>query len=505
MDETTPGPRAKRVAIGGFMHETNTFAATKAGLDAFRHGGGWPPLTEGAEALAAVRGVNVGMAGALAYAEDAGWELVPTIWAAASPSAHVTREAFETVAERMLARIAQAGPLDGIVLDLHGAMVTEHLDDGEVEIVARVRALVGPDVPIVASLDLHGNIGERLVADADALVAYRTYPHVDMADTGTRAAALLGRLMAGERFAKAFRQLPFLIPVPWQCTDLEPARTLYAGLAALESDDRIAALSLLMGFPAADIPECGPSILAYAAGEAAADAAAQALETAFLAAEPLFAGEALAPDAAVARARAILAERGGTVVVADTQDNPGAGGDANTTGLLRALVEANVENAAIGVLVDRAAAQAAHAAGEGARITLTLPGSGLPGDPPFTGAFLVERLSDGIFTADGPYYGGTRMRLGPSAALRIGGVRLVLASEKAQAADRAMFGFVGIVPEETGIVCVKSSVHFRADFAPIATEILVCAAPGPMPVDPRDLPFTRLRPGLRLAPRTAET
>jgi microcystin degradation protein MlrC len=493
-------PRTPRVAIGGFMHETNTFAATKAGLDAFRHGGGWPPMCEGAEALAATRGVNVGMAGAVAAGEAAGWEIVPTVWAAASPSAHVTREAYETIAARLLTRIAEAGPLDGVLLDLHGAMVTEHLDDGEGEIVARVRDLVGPDVPIVASLDLHGNIGERLVETADALVAYRTYPHVDMARTGERAAALLARLLAGERFARAFRRLPFLVPVPWQCSEIEPARTLYAGLEALESNAAVRSLSLLTGFPAADIPDCAPSILAYAADQASADAAADALEAAFLAAEPRFAGEALAPDEAVARARAIVTEQGGPVVIADTQDNPGAGGDANTTGLLAALVAAGVENAAIGCLVDRAAAEAAHASGEGARIALALPGSGLPGDAPFAAEATVERLSDGVFTADGPYYGGTRMRLGPSAALRIGGVRLVVVSEKAQTADRAMFRFVGIDPEAQDIVCVKSSVHFRADFAPIARAILVCAAPGPMPVSPRDLPFTRLRPGLRLEP-----
>ncbi|MGP9819952.1 M81 family metallopeptidase [Salinarimonas sp. NSM] len=503
MTGVASGSGAKRVVIGGFMHETNTFAATKADLDAFRHGGGWPPLTEGADAIAATRGVNVGMAGAIAAAEAAGWEIVSTLWAAASPSAHVTRDAYEAIAERLRARISDAlaaAPLDGVLLDLHGAMVAEHLDDGEGEIVARVRALVGPDVPIVASLDLHGNIGPRLVETADALVAYRTYPHVDMARTGERAAALLARLMAGERLARVFRPLPFLVPVPWQCSLVEPARTLYAGLEALEADPAVAALSLMMGFPAADIPDCGPSILAYATDAATAEAAARALETAFLAAEDAFAGEALAPDAAVARARAIVAERGGPVVIADTQDNPGAGGDADTTGLLHALVAAGVPSAAIGVMVDPAAAAAAHAAGEGARMSLSLPGSGLPGDRPFTAEAIVERLSDGVFVADGPYYGGTTMRLGPSAALRIGGVRVVVASHKAQAADRAMFRYVGIAPEEADIVCVKSSVHFRADFAPIARAILVAAAPGPMPVSPADLPFTRLRPGLRLAP-----
>jgi microcystin degradation protein MlrC len=166
-----------------------------------------------------------------------------------------------------------------------------------------------------------------------------------------------------------------------------------------------------------------------------------------------------------------------------------------------ALVRNDAERAAIGVIVDPEAAAAAHEAGEGAIVTLALGAkSRIPGDAPLVASFTVEKLSDGRFVAPGPFYGGSRINLGPSACLRIGGVRIVVGSRKAQLADRAMYRQVGIEPEEQAILVNKSSVHFRADFEPIAETILVCAAPGPMPVDPAVLPWRRLRQGLRTSP-----
>src|SRR4029077_10930916 len=147
-----------RVAVGGFLHETNTFAPTKATYDDFVHGGGWPSMTEGPDILKGMRNINVGLAGFIDAAETNGWELVPTIAAAASPSAHVTRDAFERIVKVMVDGIAAAAPLDAVYLDLHGAMVTEHLDDGEGEVLARARTVIGRDVPLVASLDLHANV-----------------------------------------------------------------------------------------------------------------------------------------------------------------------------------------------------------------------------------------------------------------------------------------------------------------------------------------------------------
>ena len=490
-----------RIAVGGFLHETNTFAPTKATYDAFVHGGGWPAMSQGAQLIEKMRGINVGMAGFVPAAEQQGWELVPTIWCAASPSAHVTEDAYERVAKVIVDGIRDAGPIDGVYLDLHGAMVTEHLDDGEGEIIARVRKVIGKDLPLVVSLDLHANVTPEMVEHADALIAYRTYPHIDMADTGRAAARHLALLLrTKQKLAKAFRQLPFLIPISWQCTNDQPTKGIYQQLAALECD-AVPTLSFAPGFPAADFPDCGAAVFAYGRTQADADATADQITAIIAGHENDFDGRIYTPDEGVRYAMELATTASKPVVIADTQDNPGAGGDSDTTGMLRALVRNGATRAAIGVIVDPASAQAAHAAGQGATIRVALGGkSGIPGDAPFEETFVVEQLSDGRFVAPGPYFGGSKMNLGPSACLRIGGVRVVVGSRKAQLADQAMFRYVGIEPTEQAILVNKSSVHFRADFEPIAEKLLICAAPGAMPADTAALPWTRLRPGIRIKP-----
>src|SRR5512147_418300 len=187
-----------RIAIGGMQHETNTFAPSRADYPAFEAGGGWPGVQYGEPMFDALAGANIPAQGAIEALRSLGHALVPTAWAAASPSAHVTTEAFERIVGELVKRLQAIGPVDGVYLDLHGAMVTEAHDDGEGEILRRVRQAVGPRVPIAASLDLHCNFTRAMFERCDALVAYRTYPHVDMAETGARAAGLLdGMLRAG--------------------------------------------------------------------------------------------------------------------------------------------------------------------------------------------------------------------------------------------------------------------------------------------------------------------
>jgi microcystin degradation protein MlrC len=490
-----------RIAVGAFLHETNTFAPTKATYDDFVHGGGWPAMALGANVLKIMRNINSGLAGFVEQAEAQDWEMVPTISCGASPSAHVTEEAYERIVKVMVDGIKAAGPLDAVYLDLHGAMVTEHLDDGEGEILARVRQAIGKDLPLVVSLDLHANVTPEMVEHADALIAYRTYPHVDMADTGRAAATHLATLLRSrQRFAKAFRQLPFLIPISWQCTNDQPTKGIYRKLAALQSE-AVPTLSFAPGFPAADFAHCGPSVFAYGRTQADADAAADDIAALIESHENDFDGRIYTPDEGVRHAMELATRASKPIIIADTQDNPGAGGDSDTTGMLRALVRNNATKAAIGVIYDPASAKAAHAAGVGATVTLALGGkSGIPGDVPYKETFIVEKLSDGQFIAPGPYYGGRDMDMGPSACLRIGDVRVVVSSHKAQLADQSMYRYVGIEPTEQSILVNKSSVHFRADFEPIADQLLICAAPGAMPADTAALPWTRLRPGIRIKP-----
>lgn len=489
-----------RIAVGGFQHETNTFAPVKADWADFVAADAWPGLVQGAAILPAVRGMNVPITGIVEQLVGDGHEIVPLAWAAAQPSAHVTRDAFERMSGLLLDALGAAGPVDGICLDLHGAMVCEHVDDGEGELLSRLRGAVGPDLPIAASLDLHANITPAMVDRADFLTAYRTYPHVDMAATGARAAAGLIKILQTQiKPAKVLRHFDFLIPLVFQSTMDEPARSLYADLQALESATG-AALSFASGFPFADIADCGPSALAC--GDRAEDAVS-AMFDAVVSARGDFAGRTWSPGTAVAEALRRARGSAKPVILADSADNPGAGATCGTVALLRELVEQGANGSVFGLLFDPEAAAAAHEAGEGTTLNLTLGGrAGTDEDSPLSDAFMVEKLGNGRFTGTGPFYRGARMALGPMALLRHGasGVLAAVASRKQQAADQAMFRHLGVEPARHPILALKSSVHYRADFEPIAAAILVVDGPGAAPLDPARLPFRKLRRGVRLGP-----
>jgi microcystin degradation protein MlrC len=490
-----------RIAIGGFQHETNTFAPSRADYAAFEAGGGWPGAQYGEPIFGAVEGANIPAAGAIRALRAMGHALVGTAWAAASPSAHVTSDAFERITGELVSRLKDALPLDGVYLDLHGAMVAETFDDGEGEILRRVRETVGPRVPVAASLDLHANVTRAMIERADALVAYRTYPHVDMADTGARAARLLDQMLrTGNRLAGAFHQLDYLTALPSQCSFIEPCKTIYAELSRLEERDG-AMLSFTPGFPMADFAECGMSVFGYGAHSVHPEV--EQLRQIVADSEKHFALELHGAPDAVRRARS-RGEPGAPVVLADTQDNPGAGGNGDTTGLLKALISQNARDAVLGMLIDAGSAQRAHDAGQGTTLGFSLGGkSNIPGDSPLAGEFTVERLGDGRFTCSGPMFKGFRMTLGNMALLRsraAPGVRVVLASRKCQAADQEMFRHLGVEPRLSRVVALKSSVHFRADFEPMAKEVLVVKSPGPALADPAEFNWTRLRKGVRLRP-----
>lgn len=477
-----------RIAIGGFQHETNTFAPSQTHFADFEVADGWPALSRGEALFGNLAGNNIPIAGFIDAARSSKeCELTPLLWCSASPGGKVTSDAFERIMAMLLDDLQAAGSVDAVYLDLHGAMVTEEYPDGEAEILRRVRQAIGANVALVASLDLHGNLSAAMVEHSDALLAYRSYPHLDMAETGARTARhVLAMLRTGRRDAKSFRKLPFLVPLTSQCTLTEPAKSLYASLDGYEKD--ISSISLLMGFPPADVADCGPAIVAY--GDAA-NRAADRLYADMLAKEEAFCSRLWTPDEAVRHAMEHYA--GKPIVIADTQDNPGAGGNSDTTGMLEALLRQGAKDAVFGCVYDPAAAEAAHRAGIGKRITVAL-GSG------FKGEFTVIALGDGNFTATGPMYGGSRMQLGKMAALAIDGVTVVVASKKQQAGDQSMLRHVGIEPVEQKILVLKSSVHFRADFDRIAGETLIALAPGPNLENPEQLPYRNLRDGVRLRP-----
>ena len=355
-----------RILIAGYQHETNTFAPSLADWAAFTRGDSFPAFARGAEMQALLSGINIPVAGFIDAAKARGWTLLPSAWAGAIPSSYVTQDAFERIAGAIVDDVQAArrsGGLDGIYLDLHGAAVAQHADDSEGELLGRLRALVGPNVPIVASLDLHANVTQRMLREADALVSYRTYPHVDMADTGALAAELLARrLRAGQRLPQAWRRLPYLIPLNAQSTWMQPAQGIYDHLLALDREHGTL-LSFCMGFPASDFEECAPMVWGHGPTPEVTERAVQQLYD--RAAEPTqWRPDHLDARDAVARALALADGAAKPVVIADTQDNPGAGGDSNTTGMLHALLQQGAGRkypgqVALGLMYDTAAASAA--------------------------------------------------------------------------------------------------------------------------------------------------
>jgi microcystin degradation protein MlrC len=349
---------------------------------------------------------------------------------------------------------------------------------------------------------MHANVTRAMSELSDGMTIYRTYPHVDMADTGGRAYDLLmARLRAGRPLHRAFRKLPFLIPVCAQSTMAEPCKGLYDSIPDLESA-AVSNVDFAVGFPPADIHDCGPAIVAAGPDAQAVEAAADRLLAAVAAKERDFLADMLTPAEAVRRA--IRAGKPGRpVILADVQDNPGGGGTSDTVGILAALVQQKAQNAALALLWDPQAAEAAHKAGAGAELDLALGGRYGYDPAPFHSRFRVEEISDGIVTGSGAMAGGVTMHLGPSAQLRVidsgADVTVVVCSHRFQCLDLELFRGFGVEPEQQAILAVKSTNHFRAAFQPIAGEVLLVESPGANICRLDKIPFKNLRPGVRIA------
>jgi microcystin degradation protein MlrC len=491
------------VFVAGFHHETNTFAPSPADWDAFTCGAGYPAYSRGASMLALMAPTRTALGGFAQAAANFGWTLVPSVWAGAMPSNRVTTDAFERICAEIVVDL-RAGGVDAIFLDLHGAAVAECADDAEGELLARVRAVVGPHMPIIASLDLHANVTERMLRLTDAMTAYRSYPHVDMRETGMRAAQMLARRLGSAAAPRSMHaeRVPFLLPLNAQCTLMEPAGSVIALIEQLESRHDVE-LSFSMGFSAADFAECGPVLFGYGADAAVLREAVHRLHTeAAVTRRADWNLELHTPLAAVEQAIALALQADAPVVIADTQDNPGAGGDANTTGMLHALLRLDAGTrlhgrVALGLLFDPQSARAACNAGVGATLPLQLgravrTWSGALTEPAVQIDARVLAVSDGVVPLFGPMTAGMTMQLGASACVEVQGIRVLLSSAKAQMLDLDLYRYLGVEPAQMKLLVVKSSVHFRAAFAPIASAILVAKAPGPMAADPGDLSWTKL-------------
>ena len=490
-----------RIAFGGMCHETNTFATIAADLEEYKAASGYPALTRGKAMFEDLAGINLSISGFMEEALADGHELVPLLWCHAGPRGPTTVEAFETITGWLQEDLRAAGRLDAVFMDLHGAMVAQRHDDGDAEILRRIRQVAGPDLPVVSALDFHANVGRDMMAHTSGLLAFRTYPHVDRAETGRRAARYLsGLLKRGAPAAKAFRQLPFLIPLTGQCTLEEPTSGVIRALESLEGNG-VDSLSFTPGFPLADIPDCGASVYGFGPDRQAVEAAVNALTEEVAGHEKDFGGTVYSVDAGVRRAMALNDAGRRPVVLADTQDNPGGGGPSDSVAILESLVRHGARDAAVAMIHDPEVAAQAHAAGEGATLSTALGAkSGTAGSSPCQARFLVEKLSDGEFDSTGPMMAGMRYRLGPMALLRVEGVRVLVSSIAAGALDRSQFLHLGLEPVAQRILALKSTHHYRNDYQDIIAEALVVEGPGPHIVDLSRLAYKRLRPGLRIAP-----
>lgn len=484
-----------KVLIAGFLHETNTFSSTPAAWANFVNGEGFPRMHQGEE-LFELSNVNIPLGGFVNSAPN-DWELIPTIWCAASPSGPVSTETYERVATQITQACLTERP-DAVYLDLHGAMVAEDYSDADGELIRRVREVVGPSVPIIVSLDLHANVSDLMAETADGMVAYRTYPHIDMAETGQKCARLLSRVLEGHQVGLCLERLDFLIPTISGSTLAGPAKDVYRLVQSLSGGGMF--LSVAMAFPATDVPECRPCVFGYGEDKERLTARIRTLSQQIADHESSFAIQASPVNDAVQMAVENIQEGIRPVIIADTQDNPGAGGDANTTGVLRTLIEYDAPRSACAAMHDSQIVERAVQAGVGANIRVRFPGSEIAGDAPLEATFEVENISDGDITFDGPMMRGNRLSVGPSVVLKHSNVRVVVNNHKAQIMDRNQFRAAGIEPEQQNILAVKSSVHFRADYTPIAGNVIVALAPGPFPVDPTQLPWRNLTPGVRLRP-----
>jgi microcystin degradation protein MlrC len=466
-----------RIAIGGISHETNTFSPLPTDLSLFERRG-----VHGGEALIpAFAGTRTIVGGFLDGARSEGFEAVPTMLAEAAPSGTVTAEAFDRLTALLVDGLREAGPVDGVLLELHGAMVAENARDGDAEILRRVRDVVGT-IPIIAVLDLHANISDGMVALADALIGYDTYPHVDMYERGLEAAGLMTRIVrSGLRTARALRKPSMMPPLPKQCTSYEtPMAALIALAHQREREPGMVSVTVAAGFPYADVPEAGLAVLAIADGDQArAEAVADEIAALAWARRHEFVVRCTPVEEALQIAADAVDGDAGPIVLADTADNPGAGTPCDGTILLRGLLERGVQNAALGALWDPQAVEICRVAGVGTNVELLLGGKtdDLHGAP-LSISGRVRLLSDGRFKNLGPMNTGAETRMGPTAVLAIDGVDVIVTSNRVQALDGGMFRSQGINPSRKRVLVLKSSVHYRGAFEPLASRVIEVDTPG---------------------------
>ncbi len=461
-----------RIAVGGISHETSSFSKVRTTLAHFESGFG---LFRGSEIIRRFTGANICTGGFIDGAKDCGFEVVPLLWGFAYPSGLIVREDYESLKREFLDRLRQAGseggPIDGVLLDLHGAMVVEGIDDGDGDFIEAVRNFMGSQTPVIVTFDLHGNHTQRRVDAATAIIGFDTYPHIDMSERGREAAELMVRTIRGEvRPVMSLCQIPLFWNTPTQVTAHPPMNEVMQRVHDLEARSGILSVTLATGFPWSDVPDVGASVIVVA-DESEALAKSTAEELASWVWEnrerwyhpPMSVRNAIREGEQLGRF---------PIVLADHADNTGGGSPGDSTEILRTFIELELTDALILYIVDPEVAQQAHTAGVGQRITVEMGGKSDPiQGPPVSMNVEVMAISKGDFTYDGPMYAGLTGNMGCSAWLKQDGVSVVVVTAHEQPLGPAFAKTLGIDCRLMKYIAVKSAAHFRASFEPFAGTI----------------------------------
>lgn len=461
-----------RIVTGGICHETSTFAKTPTTLRDFEQGFG---LFRGQEVIERFRNANTCVGGYIDGAKRHGFELIPLLWTFAYPSGRIRRADYELLKSEFFDRLrqeeAQRGPVDGALLDLHGAMVVEGIDDADGDMIAAMREALGPDQPLMVTTDLHSNHTQRRVDLADAIIGYDTYPHIDMAERGREAADLIVSTLQGKAKPVAgLCSLPLFWSAACQVTAHPPMDEVLRRLHELERRPGILSASVATGFPWADVPDMGASVIVVADGDKrlAQQTAQEFGDWIWRHRErwrkpPLSVREALAQGEQIGKY---------PIMLADHADNTGGGAAGDSTEILRTFFELKLADALLLYMVDPEVVEQAHRTGVGGRIAVSVGGKSDPiQGPPVEMNAEVLALSDGAFTYDGPMFAGLTGNMGRSAWLRQDGVSVVVVTAREQPLGPAFACTLGIDCRQMKYIAVKSAAHFRAAFEPIAGAI----------------------------------
>jgi microcystin degradation protein MlrC len=477
----------RRIVIAMMMHETNTFSPVPTPLASFR------PLA-GEAAIQEFKDTNTQLGGFLHVAEEIGAEITVPLAAGAHPSGYVERAAYEDMCDAIVGAIR--GGCDAAFLALHGAMVAEHVDDGEGELLRRIRA-VAPRLPIAVGLDFHAHMTAPMVEHATVVTGYRTYPHVDMSETGRRAARTLVRALAGEVApAMVWGSRAMMTSTLVHTPSRQPMKDIMDMAIAAEAGGAVLDASVFGGFPHADIPHtsCSAVIVCDRRTDSGRALLDRLMDMAWDRREAfLYQGAPLSSQIAHARTLGV-----GPIVLVDHGDNTASGGTQDVMSVIGEAIRQGLDDVVAGPICDPASVARILSAGTAAGVTLPLGGKvdmpqiGLPGKP-LTVSGKITRITDGEFVVTGPMATGTRIRMGKTAVLDTGAMQIVVSERRSEPFDLGVFTHCGIDPRRKRYVLIKSRQHFRAGFEPIARHIVLCDGDGCTSSDLRQVSYTKRR------------